>query len=99
MVVVRADVVPQVGGATGHPEGGGTEEARAEWACVRRSRGGWGRGVQDEGMEGVEVWRVLVIITQHAFTAQTVTTGSFFVHHDVHLCENPATAVWGNLIF
>lgn len=39
VVVVRADVVPQVGGATGHPEGGGTEEARAERACVRRSRG------------------------------------------------------------
>lgn len=44
VVVVRADVVPQVGGATGHPEGGGTEEARAERACVRRSRGGGGRG-------------------------------------------------------
>lgn len=39
VVVVRADVVPQVGGATGHPKGGGTEEARAERACVRRSRG------------------------------------------------------------
>lgn len=30
VVVVRANVVPQVGGATGHPKGGGTEEARAE---------------------------------------------------------------------
>lgn len=30
VVVVRADVVPQVGGATGYPEGRGTEEARAE---------------------------------------------------------------------
>lgn len=30
VVVVRAYVVPQVGGATGHPECGGTEEARAE---------------------------------------------------------------------
>lgn len=38
-VVVRTYVVPQVGGATGHPEGRGTEEARAERACVRRSRG------------------------------------------------------------
>lgn len=28
--VVCADVVPQVGGATGHPEGRGAEEARAE---------------------------------------------------------------------
>lgn len=28
--VVRADVVPQVGGARGHPEDRGTEEARAE---------------------------------------------------------------------
>lgn len=46
VVVVRADVVPQVGGATGHPEGGGTEEARAERPCVRRrrrSRRGGGR--------------------------------------------------------
>lgn len=42
VVVVRADVVPQVGGATGHPEGRGTEEARAERACVRRSQGGGG---------------------------------------------------------
>ena len=30
VVVVRADVVPQVRGATGNPECGGTEEARAE---------------------------------------------------------------------
>ena len=30
VVVVCADVVPQVGGATGHTEGRGTEEARAE---------------------------------------------------------------------
>lgn len=42
--VVGADVVPQVGGATGHPEGGGAEEARAERACVRRSQGGEGGG-------------------------------------------------------
>lgn len=48
MVVVRADVVSQVGGATGHPEGGGTEEARAERACVRKS---W-RGGKVCGMKG-----------------------------------------------
>lgn len=30
--VVRADVVPQVGGAAGHPEGRGAEEAGAERA-------------------------------------------------------------------
>lgn len=34
VTVVCADVVPKVGGATGHPEGWGTEEARAERACV-----------------------------------------------------------------
>lgn len=32
VVVMRADVIPQVGGATGHPKGGGTEEPRAEGA-------------------------------------------------------------------
>lgn len=39
-VVVTADVVLQVGGTTRHPQGGGTEEARTERACVRRSQGG-----------------------------------------------------------
>lgn len=40
VVVVRADVLPQVRGTTGHAEGRGTEEARAERACVRRGQGG-----------------------------------------------------------
>lgn len=49
VTVVCADVVPKVGGTTGHPEGWGTEEARAERACVeepwecggKRWRDGW----------------------------------------------------------
>lgn len=41
VVVVRADVFSQVGGARRHPEEGGAEEARAQGACVRKSpRGG-----------------------------------------------------------
>lgn len=38
MVVVCADIVPQVGGTAGHAEDRGTEEARAERACVRGRR-------------------------------------------------------------
>lgn len=58
VVVVRADVVPQVGGATGHPKSGGIEEARAERACVRRRRRSQGLGVKVCRMEGAEVRRV-----------------------------------------
>lgn len=44
VTVVCADVVPKVRGATGHPEGRGTEEARAERACVKEEP--WECGVK-----------------------------------------------------
>lgn len=42
--VMRADIVPQVGGATGHPEGRGAEETRAQGACDPPVGGATGEG-------------------------------------------------------
>lgn len=58
VTVVCADVVPKVGGATGHPEGWGTEEARAERACVEEP---WECGGRGEGMGEVDMWRVRIL--------------------------------------
>lgn len=63
VTVVCADVVPKVGGATGHPEGWGTEEARAERACVEEEP--WECGGRGEGMGEVEVWRVRIFFKLH----------------------------------
>lgn len=60
--VVRADVVPQVGGAVGHAEGRGTEEAGAEGACM----GGWEvsrLGGEEGGGVGEEMLSFLRLFT------------------------------------
>lgn len=81
VVVMGADVVPQVGGARGHPEGWGTEEARTEWACVRTSQGGEGvvkGGWVDGGWER-KYDRWIVLFTHHAGNVPNKALGFLFL--------------------